>query len=416
MVKTELIKKTRIQVILTILILLLIRVGTNIPVPFINREMIHELFGADQFSLVNVFSGGALEKMSLFALGVSPYITAQIILQLLSVPFKRLTEIQREEKDKYEKILFIANIVLSLCIATSTTIYFYRSNFLSKRNIGFAAIIILILTAGSAALVLLGKLIDKKGIGNGISLILAAGIIATLPSDFVAAVRNLSAGKNIQRIVLIIAAVIAVALALIAFAIFLNESKRKIPVTYSGRVIGNRVRTSQDTYIPLSINPAGVVPVIFTSQIFAVILMFFHGGWTKFFSQSEWFRPESIKYSIGFILYAILTVGFAYFYTSITFDPYKTSSDLKKNGGMIPGIRPGKPTAEYLQKILKPIIFKGALGLLAIQAIPMLISGIFGINVSFGGTSILIIVGVVLETYNRMKAKKANTAYRSFLG
>lgn len=414
MIKEKLSRQTRIQVIITILILLGIRIGSNIPVPFINREMIKQLLSQSRFGLMNILSGGSLEKMAIFALGVAPYITGTIIVQLLSVLSPRIKEIQDNEKEKHEKILFIANIAISFVTALGTAMTFGKSGYLDNTFIKVMTVT-LVMTAGSVILVLLGKLIDKKGIENGISLILAAGILATMPASFASLFKTLIHGKNIGRQCITAAAIVLVTAAITAFVVVLNESKKKVPVTYSGKMVGNRQRVGQDTFIPIPANPAGVVPVIFTAQILALPLLIFKGGWTRYLSQSNWFDPQAIKYTLGFILYAIMTIGFAYFYVSITFDVNQIAHNLKQSGGMVPGIRPGKPTADYFKKLLKPTIFKGALALLAVQVIPMLIAGIWGVNVSFGGTSILIVVGVILETRQRLKAKKANTAYRSFL-
>ena len=376
------------------------------------------------------FTGGSFERMSLFALSITPYITSSIIMQLLTIAIPKLEEMQKEGEDGRKKIAAITRyvtIALALIESIAMAVGFGRSG-LIKGYQGFSTlhyivsiiVVVAALTAGSAMLMWLGERITENGVGNGISIVLLINIISGMPSDFATLYSTFVAPRTIAKGVLAAAIIIAILVVMVVLVCFLQDGERRIPVQYSQKVSGRKTFGGQSTNIPLKVNTAGVMPVIFASSLmqFPVIIAQLFGKsyeWTRYLSSSYWCRISAPKYSIGLILYIVLLIIFAYFYTSITFNPIEVADNLKKAGGVIPGITPGKSTSDYLNNILNYIVFVGAVGLLIIALIPIMCTGFFNASVSFGGTSVIIIVGVVLETLKQIESQMVNRYYKGFL-
>ena len=370
------------------------------------------------------------ERMSLFALSITPYITSSIIMQLLAIAIPKLEEMQKEGEDGRKKIAAITRYVtigLALIESIAMAVGFGRSG-LIKGYQGFSTlhyivsiiVVVAALTAGSAMLMWLGERITENGVGNGISIVLLINIISGMPSDFATLYSTFVAPRTIAKGVLAAAIIIAILVVMVVLVCFLQDGERRIPVQYSQKVSGRKTFGGQSTNIPLKVNTAGVMPVIFASSLmqFPVIIAQLFGKsyeWTRYLSSSYWCRVSAPKYSIGLILYVVLLIIFAYFYTSITFNPIEVADNLKKAGGVIPGITPGKSTSDYLNNILNYIVFVGAVGLLIIALIPIMCTGFFNASVSFGGTSVIIIVGVVLETLKQIESQMVNRYYKGFL-
>ena len=306
-------------------------------------------------------------------------------------------------------------VALALIESTAMAVGFGRQGLLVDFNFVNAAVVVVTLTAGSAFLMWIGERINEKGVGNGISIVLLINIISRVPDDFVTLYNQFMKGKSLASAGLAAVIILAIILVVVVFVIILQDGQRKIAVQYSQRIQGRRSVGGQSSFIPLKVNTAGVVPVIFASSLmqFPVVIASFLGKGNGKGIGSEILK--GLKYSSGLILYIVLTVFFAYFYTSITFNPLEIANNMKKSGGFIPGIRPGKPTADYLTKILNYIIFIGAVGLIIVQVIPFVFNGWLGANVSFGGTSLIIIVGVVLETIKQIESQLLVRNYKGFL-
>ena len=421
------IKDIRKKIGYTFLMLIVIRIGSQLPTPGVNGEYIKNFFAqntGEAFNLFNAFTGGSFEQMSVFALSITPYITSSIIVQLLTIAIPQLEEMQRDGETGRKKIVAITRYLtvgLALIESGAMAVGFGRQGLLEKFNFVNAAIVVLTLTAGSAFLMWIGEEITQYGVGNGISIVLLINIISGMPSDFATLYNTFVASKTIARGVLAAAIILAILLAVVVLVCFLQDGERRIPVQYSQKITGRRSMGGQSTHIPLKVNTAGVMPIIFASSLmqFPVIIAQLFSSttheWAKYLSSSYWCRVAAPKYSLGLLLYVVLIVVFAYFYTSITFNPVEVADNMKKAGGVIPGITPGKSTSEYLNNILNYIVFIGAIGLMIIALIPILCSGFFNASVSFGGTSIIIIVGVVLETLKQIEAQMCNRYYKGFL-
>ncbi|MCI6164109.1 MAG: preprotein translocase subunit SecY [Lachnospira sp.] len=427
-------KDIRKKLLYTLMILVVVRVGSILPIPGVNTEyfssILNNVKGGD-FSYLSAFTGGSFERMSLFALSITPYITSSIIIQLLTIAIPKLEEMQREGEDGRKKIASITRYVtigLALMESIAMAVGFGRSGLIkdyqNMSTIHYAACIIVViaaLTGGSAVLMWLGERITENGVGNGISIVLLINIISGMPSDFATLYSTFVATKTIAKGVLAAIIIIAILVLMVVLVCFLQDGERRIPVQYSQKVAGRKMVGGQSTNIPLKVNTAGVMPVIFASSLmqFPVIIAQLFSSksyeWTKYLSSSYWCRVATPKYSIGLLLYVVLLVIFAYFYTSITFNPIEVADNLKKAGGVIPGITPGKSTSEYLNRILNYIVFIGAIGLLIVALIPIMCTGFFNASVSFGGTSIIIIVGVVLETLKQIESMMCNRYYKGFL-
>ncbi len=426
------IKDIRKKIGYTFLMLIVIRIGSQLPTPGVDSNYIQQFFAqntGEAFNLFNAFTGGSFEQMSIFALSITPYITSSIIMQLLTIAIPKLEEMQKEGEDGRKKIVAITRyltVALALIESLAMAVGFGRQGLLVEYNFVNAAIVVLTLTAGSAFLMWIGERITEKGVGNGISIVLVINIISRIPSDMTSLFEQFVKGKPIASAALAVVIILAIIVALVVFVVILQSGERRIAVQYSQKVVGRRTYGGQSTNIPLKVNTAGVIPIIFASSLmqFPVVIASFMGKGNgsgigseilRGLNQSNWCNPEQLKYTWGLLLYIVLTVFFAYFYTSITFNPLEIANNRKKSGGFIPGIRPGKPTVEYLTKILNYIIFIGACGLVLVQVVPILFNGWLGAKVSFGGTSLIIIVSVVLETLKQIESQMLVRNYKGFL-
>ena len=426
------IKDIRKKIGYTFLMLIVIRIGSQLPTPGVNSGYIKDFFAqntGEAFNLFNAFTGGSFEQMSVFALSITPYITSSIIMQLLTIAIPKLEEMQKEGEDGRKKIVAITRYLtvgLALFESTAMAVGFGRQGLLVDFNFVNAAIVVLTLTAGSAFLMWIGEQITSKGVGNGISIVLVINIVSRIPSDMSSLFEQFVKDKPIASAALAVVIILAIILLLVVFVVILQGGERRIAVSYSQKMAGRRMYGGRTSNIPLKVNTAGVIPIIFSSSLmqFPIIIASFlgkdEGGGIggeilRGLNQSNWCNPEQLKYTWGLIVYIVLTVFFAYFYTSITFNPLEIANNMKKSGGFIPGIRPGKPTVEYLTKILNYIIFIGACGLIVIQIVPILFNGWLGARVSFGGTSLIIIVSVVLETMKQVESQMLVRNYKGFL-
>ena len=426
------IKDIRNRIIFTFF-MLIIRIGSQLPVPGVNQEVFANWFAgqsSDAFSFFDAITGGSFEQMSIFALNITPYITSSIIMQLLTIAIPKLEEMQKDGEEGRKKIAEITRYVtvgLALIESVALAIGFGRSGYLTNYNAFSVITVVVTLTAGSAVLMWLGERITEKGIGNGISIVLVINIISRLPEDLTTLYEQFVAGQSVPaKAVLAAVVILAIIVAMVVFVIVLQDAERKIPVQYSKKLQGRKRVGGQSSHIPLKVNTGGVIPVIFaqslmqTPVIIASILKKGEGTGIgsqilKGLSQSNWCNPSQPVYSIGLVVYIALIIAFAYFYTSITFNPLEIANNMKKQGGFIPGIRPGKPTSDYLSKMLTYIVFIGAVGLSIVAFMPIFFSGVFNANVSFGGTSIIIIVGVVIETIKQIESQMLVRYYKGFL-
>ena len=415
--------------------LVIVRLGSQLPVPGINRDVFEQFItGQTGMGFLNTFTGGSFGRMAIFALGIGPYITSSIIMQLLTIVIPKLEEMQKDGEEGRKKIAEISRYVtigLAL-IESSAMVYGFRGYLTDGLTFTNFITIVATFTAGSAFLMWLGERITEKGVGNGISIILLINIVADLPSTFTILFQNYVFGAStvIYGIigVVIIVAIIAVMLVLI---LLLQDGERRIPVQYAKKVQGRKMVGGQTSSIPIKVNTAGVIPVIFASsfmQFPIIIAQFFgvEGARASFgekilylLNQQNWCNIKSFgefKYTLGLVIYIALIIFFAYFYTSVTFNPIEVANNMKKQGGFIPGIRPGKPTTDYLTKVLNNIILIGAVGLTIVAVIPILFSGVFSVTeVSFGGTSLIIVVGVILETMKQIESQLLVRHYKGFL-
>lgn len=370
-----------------------------------------------------------LQKCQSLPLNITPYITSSIIIQLLTIAIPKLEELQRDGEEGRKKLTAITRyltIGLSLFQSIAMTVGFGNRGLIPDMNFMNAVVVVSCLTAGSAMLMWIGEQITDKGVGNGISIVLMVNIVSRIPSDLVTLFDQFVKGKTYAKGGLAALIIIAIIVLVVVLVLILNGGIRKIPVQYSKKMVGRKVSGGQSSSIPLKVNTAGVIPIIFASSLmsFPVIIAGFTGwtGGTGIGSQilmgltsNNWFNPSAPWYSLGLVLYIVLVIFFAYFYTSITFNPMEVADNMKKQGGFIPGIRPGKPTQEYLEKILSYLIFIGAAGLVIVAVIPFFFNGVFGADVSFGGTSLIIVVGVVLETLKQIESRMLVRNYKGFL-
>ena len=425
------IKEIRKKLLFTLGMLVVIRLGSQLPVPGVDRHYFSNWFAqqtGDAFNFFNAFTGGSFLNMSILALNITPYITSSIIMQLLTIAIPKLEEMQKEGEDGRKKIASITRYVtvaLALIESTALAITFGNNGALEEFNFFNVFTVIVALTAGSAFLMWIGERITEKGVGNGISIVLIINIISRIPQDISQLFEQFVFGKAIAVGAVAAIIILAIILVMVVLVIILNDGTRRIPVQYAKRIQGRKMVGGQTSSIPLKVNTAGVIPSIFASslmQIPVIVCSFFGyrgtGVWAHILrglSSSNWCKPSEPVYSIGLVVYIVLVVFFAYFYTSITFNPIEIADNMKKQGGFIPGIRPGKPTSEYLTKVLNYIIFIGAVGLTIVCVIPFFFNGIFGASVSFGGTSLIIIVSVVLETMKQIESQMLVRNYKGFL-
>lgn len=406
----------RARILFTLMMIVIFRLGSAVPVPGIDSAALAAAFSNSEdglLGLFNLMSGGNFKTFTIFALGISPYITASIVLNLLQIAFPALEALAKEGEVGRKKIAQYTRyltVVLALIQGIGFSLGYFQSFFINP-GAWSTFIAVLTLTAGTAFLMYLGEKITDKGIGNGISLFIFAGIIASLPSAILNMYTNLRLGQmNIIQV--LIFAVLAVII--IMGIIFIQQGQRKIPVQYAKRVVGRKMYGGQTTHIPLKVNQAGVIPVIFAISILmfpATIAAFFPGSGFAMFV-GKWLSQTGLIYNI---LYVLLIVFFTYFYTTITFNPIEVADRLKTNGGFIPGIRPGRPTAEHLSKSLNKITVVGAIFLAVIAIMPNILGAITSTNFSFGGTSLLIVVSVSLETMKQVEGQMLMRHYEGFL-
>lgn len=425
-------KQLRKKLLFTTLILIVVRFGSQLPIPEIDSAQISAYLKStlgDSFSLLNSFTGGSFMQMSVFALSVTPYITSSIIMQLMTIVIPALEEMQKDGEDgrkRMAKITRYVTVVLAIIEGAGLAIGFANQGALGTDYTTFTIVTMIIaLTAGAVLVMWLGERITESGIGNGISIILLVNIVSGMPGDFTSLYNQFMKGKQIGPAMIAGCVIVGVVLAVVVFVIVLSDAERHIPVQYSKKMQGRKLVGGQQSKIPLKVNTAGVIPIIFASSIMQFPIMLqnvlkyenngFIGKALTSLNSSTWFDASHPKRSIGLLIYIVLVVLFAYFYTSITFNPLEISNNMKKQGGFIPGIRPGKPTVDYLNKILKYIIFIGAAGLTIVAVVPFFFNGVFGASVSFGGTSIIIVVGVILETIKQIQSQLLVQNYSGFL-
>ena len=425
------IKELRNKILMTLAMLVVIRLASQLPVPGVDRNYFANWFAqqtGDAFNFFDAFTGGSFLNMSIIALNITPYITSSIIMQLLTIAIPKLEEMQRDGEDGRKKIASITRYVtvaLALIESTAMAVGFGRSGLLEDFNALNVILVVAALTAGSAFLMWIGERITENGIGNGISIVLTINILSRVPQDIASLYEQFIKNKSIAKGAVSAIIIIAVIVGMVVLVIVLNDGVRKIPVQYAKKVQGRKMVGGQTTNIPLRVNTGGVIPVIFASSLMqfpVIICSFFNingtGVWgeiLKGLSSNNWCNPSQPQYTLGLLVYVILVVFFAYFYTSITFNPLEIADNMKKQGGFVPGIRPGKPTSDYLAKILNYIVFIGAVGLIIVCVLPFVFNGLFGANVSFGGTSLIIIVSVVLETIKQVESQMLVRNYKGFL-
>ena len=426
------VKEVRQKLVYTFMMLVVFRIGSQMPIPGANTSFFDELFARynnDAFGFLNSITGGSLTNMSVFALSITPYITSSIIMQLLTIAIPKLEEMQRdgeEGRKKIQEYTRYLTVGLALMQSAAMAIGFGGQGLLLDFTALNVIVTVATMTAGSAVLMWIGERITENGVGNGISIVLLFNILSTIPSDMISLYERFMKGRPVGAAALSLVIIVAVIAAIVVFVIILQDAQRVIPVQYSKKMQGRKMVGGQSTSIPLKVNTAGVIPVIFASSLMSfpvVIAGFFQVNYDTIggkillaLNSSSWFNPERPAYSVGLIVYIALIIVFAYFYTSITFNPLEVANNMKKSGGFIPGIRPGKPTSDYLDGILEYIILIGACGLIIVCLVPIIVSGLFSVSrLSFGGTSLIIIVGVVLETIKAVESQMLVRNYKGFL-
>ena len=423
----------RKKILFTLLIILIFRVGSAIPLPFVSLASTGLDTGEGSIiSYLSMLTGDAFKYGTLFALGISPYINSSIIMQLLTVAIPPLERLSKEGEEGRKKIAAITRYVTVLLGLLQATAYFFflrnsggylevNGTALTGGALFFAAVvIILMLTAGTALIMWLGEQVNEKGIGNGISIILFAGIISSLPTAVIsmgdAFIQGIKGTEGYTQYLYFVPIVLVIFLAIIGFIVWMDNAERRIPIQYAKRVVGRKVYGGQSTHMPIKVNLSGVLPIIFASSILSLpstITMFwtpeegtFWAGFFNFFNSTSW----------GYaVLYFILIILFAYFYASIQYNPIEMANNLRQNSGAIPGIRPGRPTSDYFSKILSRMVLLGALLLSVVAILPIIFTLVTGYNVSLGGTSVLIVVGVALETVKAIESQMMMRHYKGFL-
>lgn len=416
----------RKKILLVLGLIAIYRLGATVPTPGVDYSSVHKCLTVVQdnslYGLINLFSGGALLQISVFALGIMPYITASIILQLLVVVIPRLDALKKEGQSGQAKITqYTRYLTVALAVLQSTTIVtlarepgrlFQGCNeqLIPNQNLPVILAMIIVLTAGCVLIMWFGELITEKGVGNGMSILIFVSIISTMPGQFA----NIFSSRG----VLILAGVIAIGLLIVAAVVYVEQAQRRIPVQYAKRMVGSRQYGGASTYIPLKVNMAGVIPVIFAASLLYIpqLIVQLTG------SQEEWAQWISQNLTSGtepvyLIVYFFLTIFFCYFYVTITFDAVEVADNMKKYGGFVPGIRAGKPTVEYLSYVLSRLTFPGSLYLAVIATLPFIAFGGLGLGQSFffGGTSLLIVVGVGLDTVKQLESQLQQRSYEGFL-
>ena len=407
------ITELRQKVIFTLAMFIVFRAGTHIPVPGVNASVIEQLFrSGNLFGLLDMFSGGALSKFSIFAMSITPYINASIILQLLKVVVPTLEQWSKEGEEGYKKTTKLTRMLtVALAFIQACGMAYGLRMAINNPGIGSILLIALTLTAGTVFLMWIGEQMTARGVGNGISLIIFAGIVSRLPDGFRIIFQYLQAGTvNILNVILFA----AIALAMIVFVIMISQGIRKIPVQYAKRVVGKKAYGGHTSYIPLKVNTAGVIPIIFASSVLmfpVTIAQFVDVPWVK--TLGKWFEWGS---PVQTTLYVLMILFFTYFYTAVSFNIGDLSDNIKKNGGFIPGLRPGKPTTDYLDRVMSRITLAGAIFLSLIALMPHAIGWMTRIEgIYFGGTALLIVVGVALDTMKQIESLVLMRHYHGFM-
>lgn len=409
----------RKKILFTALIILIFRIGSVIPVPFIDTVALQSASTTanEFFNYLSILTGGGLEYGAIFAMSVTPYINASIIMNLLGVAIPALERLSKEGEEGQKKIAQItryATVILAIIEGIAYFFYLKGSDYLLIDGLGaeiFGGIVIVLsFTAGSALVMWLGEQIDVKGVGNGISILLFAGIISRAPQAFQALFQYWLLGKQVAVI-----AVVIIFLAIVGFVVWMTNAERRISVQYAKRVVGNKMYGGQNSHIPIKVNMSGVMPIIFASSILMIptmVLSFMKNTGGALYKVLSLFSVRGVFYAI---MYFFLIIGFAYFYTTIQFNPVEMANNLRRNGGSVPGIRPGKPTSDFISKILSRITLMGAIFLSLLAIIPILVGNVGKINISLGGTSILILVGVALDTVQNLESQMMMRHYKGFL-
>lgn len=402
----------RQKLLFTLLMFLVFRIGSHIPVPGINSEYIRQII--EQASLLGFFdvmAGGAFSNFSIFAMSITPYINASIIMQLMTVISPRLEALAKDDRKKIVEYTRYLTVILAFVQAVGLTLGLFRGALVDTSFLT-VAVVVISLTAGTATLMWIGELITEKGVGNGISLIIFAGIVSRIPSGIAQLVVYAQEGSVMNYLTIL--GFIILALFAIVVVIKVNQGERRVPVQYAKRVVGRKVYGGQATHIPIKVNSAGVIPVIF-----AMSILMFPGTIANFFPNNTvaaWivnnFTFDNIVYNV---IYALLIIFFTYFYSSITFNPIDVADNIRRNGGFIPGIRPGRPTSEYITKVMSRITLFGALFLAAIAVLPTILMSFTDLGVYFGGTSLLIVVGVALDTMKQIESSLLMRNYEGFM-
>ncbi|MGN0673957.1 MAG: preprotein translocase subunit SecY [Anaerovoracaceae bacterium] len=413
------VKEIRNKLIFTMLMLVIFRIGSNIPVPGINRAYLSQMFSGEKglFELFDLFSGGSFSNFTIFALSITPYITASIIVQLLTIAFPYFEKLAKEGNEGRKKMATITRymtVVLGLIQAIGLTFGLFRKAIIDQSAFNMITIIC-VLTAGTSFLMWLGEKINEHGVGNGISLLIFAGIICRVPT----AVRGIyTQVTNGETSFIAVVALVIVAVLITMLIIYVQQGTRKIPVQYAKRVVGRKMYGGQSTHIPMKVNQAGVIPIIFSISLlqFPLTITYFVPN-SKFAEVvSKYLSPSGDP---GVYIYAalnvVLTLAFTYFYTSITFKPTEVADNMRQSGGFVPGIRPGEHTVEYLSRIMNRLCFVGGIFLAAVASIPTVVSVFTPFNLSFGGTSLLIAVGVALDMMQQLETQLMQRNYQGFL-
>ena len=426
------VKELRTKILYTFMMLVVIRFGSQLPIPGIETSFFANWFAkqtTDVFGFFNAMTGGSFSSMSIFALSITPYITSSIIIQLLTIAIPKLEELQKDGEDGRKKIqeyTRYTTVGLALIESSAMAIGFGRQGLLIDYNAWNIIIAIVTMTTGSALLMWIGEQITEKGVGNGISIVLLFNILSSVPDDMKTLYYRFIFGQTVTKMIFSVVVIALIILAMVVFVIVLNDAERRIPVQYSKKMVGRKMVGGQASNIPLKINTAGVMPVIFASSIMSfpvVIAQFFTIDPNSIGSKilmvlnsGSWCRPEYPIYSIGLVIYIALLIMFAYFYTSITFNPLEVANNMKKQGGFIPGFRPGKPTVDFIKKVLSKITLFGAIYLGIVAICPLLLGKAVGnAYLAIGGTSVIIVVGVALETVKALEAQMLMRQYKGFL-
>ena len=408
----------RNRMLYTLLMIFIFRLGTFIPVPGLKSGALQSLLGDGNnlFSLLDAFSGGAFANATIFAMSITPYVNSSIIMQLLTVAIPSLERLAKEGEEGRKIIAkWTRYVTVILAFIQATGLYFALRNVITNQGVGGYITLVATFTAGTAFLMWLGEEITDKGVGNGISIIIFAGIVSRIPTMITNIIANFEAGSlNVWQLI----AIVVIAVVMVAFVVFIDNAERRIPVQYAKRMVGRKMYGGQSSHIPIKVAMAGVIPIIFAMSIMtfpSTIMGFmcynpsattFWGKFWRLFTNTSW---------VYVVLYFLLIIFFTYFYTAIQFNPIEIANNMKRNGGFVPGIRPGKPTSDYINKILTRITLAGAIFIGIIAIFPMILGMIMQVNLSIGGTSMLIVVGVALETVKQIESQMLMRHYKGFL-